>query len=106
MWPMVFCLYVEVLSFIFEQKRKDVMKGASKEIETTAIKEGNITIKSKKQLSQIIDTTLLKCYLLVHNAHVYIVEIDKISVLHRHNSSERANLYLMYSECISILSTF
>lgn len=30
---------------------------------TTAIVEGNKTINSRKQLSQIIDTTLLKCYL-------------------------------------------
>ena len=35
------------------------------EVVTTAIVEGNTTIKSKKQLSQIIDTTLLKCYLQV-----------------------------------------
>ncbi|KAH3859338.1 hypothetical protein DPMN_102057, partial [Dreissena polymorpha] len=32
---------------------------------TTAIKEGNDTISSKEQLAQIIDTTLLKCYLQV-----------------------------------------
>jgi hypothetical protein len=51
--------------FMFEQKRKEILKGPGKEIETTAIKEGNITIRSKKQLSQIIDTTLLKCYLQV-----------------------------------------
>lgn len=49
----------------FEQKRKEVSKDINKEIETTAIKEGDVTIKSKKQLSQIIDTTLLKCYLQV-----------------------------------------
>lgn len=50
---------------MFEQKRKEVSKDINKEIETTAIKEGDVTIKSKKQLSQIIDTTLLKCYLQV-----------------------------------------
>ena len=32
----------------------------SKELVTHAIVEGNTTIKSRKQLSQIIDTTLLK----------------------------------------------
>lgn len=52
-------------SSMFEQKRKEVSKDINKEIETTAIKEGDVTIKSKKQLSQIIDTTLLKCYLQV-----------------------------------------
>lgn len=50
---------------MFEQKRKEVSKDINKEIETTAIKEGDVTIKTKKQLSQIIDTTLLKCYLQV-----------------------------------------
>jgi len=34
-------------------------------VATTSIKEGNQTVKSKEQLSQIIDTTLLKCYLQV-----------------------------------------
>ena len=45
------------------QKRNELMK--KDEVVTTAIVEGNTTIKSKKQLSQIIDTTLLKCYLQV-----------------------------------------
>ncbi|XP_011445059.3 vam6/Vps39-like protein [Magallana gigas] len=52
------------------QKRKEVSKDINKEIETTAIKEGDVTIKSKKQLSQIIDTTLLKCYLQTNDALV------------------------------------
>ena len=38
----------------------------SREMISSAIVEGNVTIKSKRQLSQIIDTTLLKCYLQVH----------------------------------------
>ncbi|XP_076463553.1 vam6/Vps39-like protein [Babylonia areolata] len=50
------------------QKRKDVSK--EEEVVSTAIVEGNITIKSKKQLSQIIDTTLLKCYLQTNDALV------------------------------------
>ena len=32
--------------------------------------EGNSTIKSRKLLSQIIDTTLLKCYVQTHDALV------------------------------------
>ncbi|KAK7104918.1 vam6/Vps39-like protein [Littorina saxatilis] len=50
------------------QKRNEVMK--NDEVVTTAIVEGNTTIKSKKQLSQIIDTTLLKCYLQTNDALV------------------------------------
>ncbi|XP_021362075.1 vam6/Vps39-like protein isoform X2 [Mizuhopecten yessoensis] len=52
------------------QKRVDVCKDINKEVQTTAIKEGNKTIKSKRQLSQIIDTTLLKCYLQTNDALV------------------------------------
>lgn len=45
------------------QKRNELMKDADKDMCITAIVEGNVTINSRKQLSQIIDTTLLKCYL-------------------------------------------
>ncbi len=41
------------------------MMDMNKEMVSSAIVEGNVTIKSKRQLSQIIDTTLLKCYLQV-----------------------------------------
>lgn len=61
---------------MFEQKRKEVSKDINKEIETTAIKEGDVTIKSKKQLSQIIDTTLLKCYL-----QVLLMKKDQVNLL-------------------------
>ena len=54
------------------QKRNELVSDISKEsnLSTMAIKEGNTTIKSKKQLSQIIDTTLLKCYLMTNDALV------------------------------------
>ena len=51
--------------FIFLQKRNELIKDKGKEMVTSPIKEGNNTIKSKRALSQIIDTTLLKCYLQV-----------------------------------------
>ncbi|XP_041353642.1 vam6/Vps39-like protein [Gigantopelta aegis] len=51
-------------------KRNQLIKDINKEMETTAIVEGNVTIRSKKQLSQIIDTTLLKCYLQTNDALV------------------------------------
>lgn len=50
------------------QKRIDISK--EEEVVSTAIVEGNTTIRSKKQLSQIIDTTLLKCYLQTNDALV------------------------------------
>ncbi|XP_059173340.1 vam6/Vps39-like protein [Physella acuta] len=52
------------------QKRNELMKDVDKEMSTTAIVEGNKTINSRKQLSQIIDTTLLKCYLQTNDALV------------------------------------
>lgn len=62
-----FVLINYFLIFVF-QKRNELVSDISKEsnLSTMAIKEGNTTIKSKKQLSQIIDTTLLKCYLMVN----------------------------------------
>jgi hypothetical protein len=52
------------------QKRNELSKDIDKEMSTTAIVEGNKTINSRKQLSQIIDTTLLKCYLETNDALV------------------------------------
>lgn len=52
------------------QKRNELTKDMDKEMTTSAIVEGNKTITSRKQLSQIIDTTLLKCYLQTNDALV------------------------------------
>jgi len=49
------------------QKRNDLLKDSNKELAPTAIVEGTTVIRSRRQLSQIIDTTLLKCYLKVIN---------------------------------------
>lgn len=49
----------------FHQKRNQLMMDMTKDMVSSAIVEGNTTIKSKRQLSQIIDTTLLKCYIQV-----------------------------------------
>ena len=48
------------------QKRNELLMDMGREMVSSAIVEGNVTIKSKRQLSQIIDTTLLKCYLQVN----------------------------------------
>lgn len=52
------------------QKRNEVLKDTNKDVATTTIVEGNTIRKSKRQLSQIIDTTLLKCYILVKK-HIF-----------------------------------
>jgi len=44
-----------------------LLKDVNKELAPTAIVEGTTVIRSRRQLSQIIDTTLLKCYLKVTN---------------------------------------
>ncbi|ESP01601.1 hypothetical protein LOTGIDRAFT_200189, partial [Lottia gigantea] len=58
-----------LIDFLME-KRNEMVVDLTKEISTTAIVEGNSVIKTKKQLSQIIDTTLLKCYLQTNDALV------------------------------------
>lgn len=52
------------------QKRNEVFKDTNKDFATTTIVEGNTFRKSRKQLSQIIDTTLLKCYIQTNDALV------------------------------------
>ena len=56
----IYAYYVWGIVF---QKRRELIK--DKLEPTTAIKEGNKVVDSKDQLAQIIDTTLLKCYLQV-----------------------------------------
>ncbi|XP_005090680.1 vam6/Vps39-like protein [Aplysia californica] len=61
--------YLGLIEYL-TQKRNELLKDIDKEMSTTAIVEGNKTINSRKQLSQIIDTTLLKCYLQTNDALV------------------------------------
>jgi len=61
--------YLYLIEYL-TQKRNELTKDMDKEMSTSAIVEGNKTIKSRKQLSQIIDTTMLKCYLQTNDALV------------------------------------
>ncbi len=65
---------VALYSYMYFQRRNDLLKDMNREMVSSAIVEGNVTIKSKRQLSQIIDTTLLKCYLQVYT-HVHITSL-------------------------------
>ena len=48
------------------QKRQDLMKMSAQDLnQASTIMEGCATVTSLKQMSLIIDTTLLKCYLQV-----------------------------------------
>lgn len=64
------------------QKRNELLKDINKEMQSTAIVEGTTTIKSKKQLSQIVDTTLLKCYLQVSptGAKGYLINLKVLLI--------------------------
>ena len=66
----------------------------------TAIVEGNCNHPSKRQLGQIIDTTLLKCYLQVHHLSgiCIILEVDRatgILILVQKNQIYRSNRFLV-----------
>lgn len=87
------------------QKRKDVLKDSNKEFVPTSIVEGNTVLKSRRQLSQIIDTTLLKCYIQTNDALVapllrlkdnccHVEEAEKI--LRQH--SKFAELVILYEK--------
>ena len=65
---------IQALINYLTQKRNELVK--KDHVETSAIVEGCATIQSKKQLSQIIDTTLLKCYLQVsHHGIIFSVKV-------------------------------
>ncbi|XP_070577538.1 vam6/Vps39-like protein [Ptychodera flava] len=83
------------------QKRNDVVKHMSQELgNPTAIVEGSATIKSKKQLSQIIDTTLLKCYLQTNDALVAPLLRLKDNNCHIEESERILKKHQKYSELI------
>lgn len=85
------------------QKRNDINKNMNKETIVSAIVEGNSNHPSKRQLSQIIDTTLLKCYLQTNDALVapllrlidnrcHLEESERV-LKERHKFSELIILY-------------
>jgi len=58
------------------------LKDGNKELAPTAIVEGTTVIRSRRQLSQIIDTTLLKCYLKVINLNrSLLISFDRLFFL-------------------------
>lgn len=62
------------------QKRSQLVKklnDADHQSSTSPLMEGTPTIKSKKKLLQIIDTTLLKCYLHVSSLSTWIPTIPQ-----------------------------
>ena len=69
--PLLYKLLLNSFEFVYLfcllvlQKRAELSK-LDKEVKTVTISplmDGGDTVKTRKQLSQIIDTTLLKCYL-------------------------------------------
>jgi len=81
------------------QKRNDLLKDGNKELTPTAIVEGTTVIRSRRQLSQIIDTTLLKCYLKVVIWCLHF--IHRSSALLGHTMSALCELAFLcqYDEC-------
>ncbi|CAD5113361.1 DgyrCDS2533 [Dimorphilus gyrociliatus] len=76
-----------LITYLLEKRQK--LKDMGKKVHTCSIVEGNALIVSKKQLAQIIDTTLLKCYLQTQEALIasllrlkdnqcHVVESEKI----------------------------
>ena len=50
------------------QRRNEILKDFNEELVTYPIVESNTVIRSRKALCQIIDTTLLKCYVNTNDA--------------------------------------
>ncbi|XP_052769246.1 vam6/Vps39-like protein [Mya arenaria] len=83
--------------YLNDKKR---MLNKEKVISTTAIKEGNKLVVSKEQLSQIIDTTLMKCYLQTNDALVASLLRLKDNKVHVEEAERSLKKKEKYSELI------
>ncbi|XP_006825770.1 vam6/Vps39-like protein [Saccoglossus kowalevskii] len=82
-------------------KRNEIVKHMSQELSNPmAIVQGSTTIRSKKQLSQIVDTTLLKCYLQTNDALVAPLLRLKDNNCHIEESERVLKKHQKYSELI------
>ncbi|XP_033637094.1 vam6/Vps39-like protein isoform X1 [Asterias rubens] len=83
------------------QKRQDLMKISNKELnQPSTIVEGCATVTSRKQMSLIIDTTLLKCYLQTNDALVAPLLRLKDNNCHLEESERVLKKHQKYSELI------
>lgn len=100
------------------QKRHSLINNLEQNAnQSTAIVEGNATIESNKQLLQIIDTTLLKCYLQTNDAlvaallrlpdnHCHVEECER-ALKRQHKYSELIILYdrkKLHQKALDLLS--
>ncbi|ESN93044.1 hypothetical protein HELRODRAFT_165201 [Helobdella robusta] len=51
-----------LIEYLTKKRHDLIKKDVNREVATTTLVDGSVTMKPKKQLLQIIDTTLLKCY--------------------------------------------
>lgn len=84
--------------------KKRLLNKAEK-VSTTAIKEGNTMVASKEQLSQIIDTTLLKCYLQTNDALVASLLRLKDNKVHVEEAERSLKKKEKFSELIILYET-
>ncbi|XP_022091314.1 vam6/Vps39-like protein [Acanthaster planci] len=83
------------------QKRQDLMKASGKELnQPSTIVEGCATVTSRKQMSLIIDTTLLKCYLQTNDALVAPLLRLKDNNCHLEESERVLKKHQKYGELI------
>ncbi|XP_064621475.1 vam6/Vps39-like protein [Lineus longissimus] len=92
---------LSLIDYLME-KRNSLMKdyNQNKELRASAIVEGNATIKSKRRLGTIIDTTLLKCYIETNDALVAPLLRLKDSNCHVEESERVLKQKNKYSELI------
>ncbi|XP_071963059.1 vam6/Vps39-like protein [Antedon mediterranea] len=83
------------------QKRQDLMKAGPKEqTQSTTIVDGTTKVIPRKQMSQIVDTTLLKCYLMTNDALVAPLLRLKDNYCHLEETERILKKYQKYSELI------
>ena len=82
------------------------LEGSSvKSISPLPMTEGSIVVKSKKQLMQIIDTTLLKCYLKINDSLVASLLRLKSNCCHQDETERALKKCQKFSELIIFYNT-
>jgi hypothetical protein len=85
--------------------RHKLQGSSAKTISPLALTEASMVIKSKKQLLQIIDTTLLKCYLKINDSLVASLLRLKTNFCHLEETERALKKCQKYSELIIFYNT-
>lgn len=95
----------EALKEYLTQVRHGLDGSSVKNLSPVPMSEGSVVVKSKKQLMQIIDTTLLKCYLKINDSLVASLLRLPTNCCHQDETERALKKSQKYSELIIFYNT-